>query len=204
MAKSITTHETREQILQAALKRFAHGGYAGTSVQQIVDDAHVSKPALYYYFHDKAGLYQALVSEAQDTRYHLMVEAAKTTGGFRAQLVEILGSLFDYFNNNRELMRLSFATLFSSPGEMPEEVRHIEKGQRNFEVIHTVMKEALAKGEVDAQFESRELALGFYGHINTYIMANLLLPGCKLNRPMAGRVVDLFLTGAGVKKGRRE
>jgi len=204
MAKSIATPVTREHILQAALKRFAHGGYAATSVQQIVDDAHVSKPALYYYFHDKAGLYQALVSEAQDSRYHLMVEAAKTNGGFRTQLVEILGSLFDYFNNNRELMRLSFATLFASPGELPEEVSHIEKGRRNFEVIHSVMKAAMKKGEVNVRFDSRELALGFYGHINTYIMANLLLPGCKLNRAMAGRVVDLFLTGAGIKKGKRK
>ncbi|HOB31354.1 MAG TPA: TetR family transcriptional regulator [Verrucomicrobiota bacterium] len=32
---------TRKQILSAALKRFAHSGYAATSVQQIVSDARV-------------------------------------------------------------------------------------------------------------------------------------------------------------------
>jgi TetR/AcrR family transcriptional repressor of mexJK operon len=200
MAKSVQTLETREQIMQAALKRFAHGGYAATSVQQIVDDARVSKPSLYYYFEDKAALYQALVSEALDARYNLMVEAARGPGELRVRLVKILGALFDYFNDNRELMRLSFATMFSSPGELPEELRYIEKGQRNFEVIHSVMKEAMKNGEVSAHFDARELALGFHGHINTYIMANLLLPGHQLNRAMAGRIVELFLAGAGVKK----
>ena len=44
--------ETRKQVLKAALKRFANAGYAATSVQQIVSDAGVSKPALYYHFRD--------------------------------------------------------------------------------------------------------------------------------------------------------
>src|SRR6187402_2890942 len=107
--------ETRQEILRAALKRFAHGGYAATSVQQIVDDARVSKPTLYYYFSDKAELFQALVNEAHDERYRLLREAAARAKGVRAQLVEILVVLFDYFRDNRELMRISLATAFASP-----------------------------------------------------------------------------------------
>ena len=97
--------ETRQEILRAALKRFAHSGYAATSVQHIVEDARVSKPTLYYYFPDKAGLFQALVSEAHDERYRLMREAVDSTEDFRAQLVAIVSALFRYFLKNRELMR---------------------------------------------------------------------------------------------------
>ena len=75
--------ETRQEILRAALKRFAHGGYAATSVQQIVSDAKVSKPTLYYYFADKAELFQALVHEAHDERYRLLREAAARAGKMR-------------------------------------------------------------------------------------------------------------------------
>ena len=74
--------ETRNQILRAALKQFANGGYAATSVQQIVDAARVSKPALYYHFADKAGLFRALVHEAHDERYRILREAAKTMPAF--------------------------------------------------------------------------------------------------------------------------
>ena len=102
MVAAVENSETRQQILRAALKRFAHSGYSAASVQHIVDDAKVSKPTLYYYFHDKAGLFQALVSEAHDERYRLMSEAAEKATDLRGQLVEILTVLFDYFDQNRD------------------------------------------------------------------------------------------------------
>src|SRR6185295_18692528 len=98
--------ETRQGILRAALKRFAHSGYAAASVQQIVSDAKVSKPALYYYFRDKAGLFQALVDQAHDERYRLIQAAAESGRDLKSQLTEILSSLFEYMSGNRELMRI--------------------------------------------------------------------------------------------------
>ena len=90
MAQTANSSRTRRQILQAAVKRFANAGYAAASVQQIVGDAKVSKPALYYHFRDKAGLFQALVSEAHDERFGVVQEAAARGRNFRGKLVEIL------------------------------------------------------------------------------------------------------------------
>jgi AcrR family transcriptional regulator len=191
---------TREQILLAALKRFAHSGYSAASVQQIVDDAEVSKPALYYYFKDKAGLFQALVDEAHDARYRLMQAACGKSADFKAQLVEILTSLFDYLHDNRELMRIAFSSAFAAPGEVPETLRCSEKCERNFEFIHALMKKGQATGALDRRFDSRELAFGFYGQLNSYLVSQLILPGCALDRKTAGRIVELFLAGAAAKK----
>ncbi|HMP81278.1 MAG TPA: TetR/AcrR family transcriptional regulator [Verrucomicrobiota bacterium] len=200
MALPVHNGVTRHQILQAALKRFAHCGYAATSVQQIVDDAKVSKPTLYYYFHDKAGLFQALVSEAHDERYRLMQEAAQRAGNVRDQLAEILTVLFAYFRENRELMRISLATAFASPGELPESLSYVDKCERNFEFIHSLMKRGINEGELDNRFDSRELAFGFYGQANAYLMTHLLMPESNLNRATANRVVELFLSGANKKR----
>ena len=197
MTKVAIPNETRAQILRAAVKCFAHSGYAAASVQQIVSDARVSKPALYYYFKDKAGLFQALVSEAHDKKLQLMKEATGRVAGLRPQLVEILTGLFDYFGENRELMRISLATAFASPGELPAGLRYVDKCERNFEFLHSLMKQALETGELSSKFTSRELAFGFYGQANSYLMANLMVANCRLNRTTAERVVELFLTGAG-------
>jgi AcrR family transcriptional regulator len=200
MTKTAVDSDTRQQILQAALKCFAHSGYAATSVQHIVDDARVSKPALYYYFHDKAGLFQALVDEAHDERYRLMQEAAASGDELEDKLVEILTALFDYLTENRELMRIAFATAFAAPGELPEGLLYSEKCERNFEFIHSLMTEGLADGVLDKRFDSRELAYGFYGQLNAYLVSQLLMPDCHLNRQTAGRIVQLFLAGAAAKK----
>jgi AcrR family transcriptional regulator len=195
-----TNGETRQDILRAALKRFAHGGYAATSVQQIVSDARVSKPTLYYYFTDKADLFQALVNEAHDERYRRMHAAVTRAKDVRSQLVEILVVLFDYFRENRELMRISLATAFASPGEVPPGCSCADRCQRNFEFVHALIKQGLARGELDKRFDSSKLAFGFYGQANSYLMMHLLAPETQLDRTMAERIVDLFFSGAGPKK----
>ena len=200
MFKAANQSETRAHLLRAALKHFAHSGYAAASVQQIVDEASVSKPALYYHFKDKAGLFQALVDEAHDERYRLMQAATTGTADVKKQLVEILAGLFDYTQKNRELMRIAFATAFAAPGEVPEGLLCSEKCERNFEFIHTLMKKAVAAGLLNRQFDSLELAFGFYGLLNSYLVSHLLMPDSPLNRQTAVRIVKLFLAGAAAKK----
>jgi AcrR family transcriptional regulator len=196
--------DTRQLILRAALKRFANGGYAATSVQDIVDDAQVSKPALYYHFKDKAGLFQALVHEAHDERYRILRQAAEKDEGIRAQLENILAGLFDYFGKNRELMRISFATMFAAPGEIPENLDYTDKCERNFEFLHSLIKRAAKNGELDKNFDSEELTLGFYGLANFYLVGHLVCDECRPDRTAARRIVELFLAGAAPKKARKK
>jgi len=202
MAKPVNHSETRQQLLRAALKHFANGGYAATSVQHIVDDAKLSKPALYYHFKDKAGLFQALVSEAHDERYRLLCEAAEQSKDIRGQLEAILTVLFDYFLKNRELMRISFATMFAAPGEVPEGLCYADKCERNFEFVHSLIKGAQKNGELEKRFDSQEMAFGFYGLVNSYLVSHLVMRDCQPDKKTARRIVELFLTGAGAKKGK--
>jgi AcrR family transcriptional regulator len=200
MTRTDHGHETRRDILRAALKRFAHSGYAAASVQQIVDDAGVSKPALYYHFRDKAGLFQALVHESLDREYEVLRAAEGRAQDVRGRLVAILAALFDYFRGNRELVRIALATMFASPGELPVRVHYIDRCERNFEFVHGLIRRALRSGELESRFSSRELAFGFYGQANVHMMAHLLLPKRGLDRQTAARIVDLFLAGAAAKR----
>ena len=189
---------TRQHLLRAALKCFAHRGYAATSVQEIVDAAKVSKPVLYYYFSDKAHLFQALVDAAHDERYRLMREAAARAKDLAGQLLAIMTALFEYLPSHRELMRIAFA----APGELPEGLQYFEKCERNFEFVHSLMKHALATGSADPRFTSEELAHGFYGQVNAAMATHLLKPDCDPTPRTAQQLVRLFLEGAGA--GRKD
>ena len=194
---------TRRLILQAALKRFARCGYAAASVQQIVDDAGVSKPALYYYFAGKAALYQALVDQAHDERFQLMQAAARRGRTVAGKLVEVVSAVFDFSVRNRELMRLAFATAFAAPGEMPHQGKCREKGRRNFEFIRSLIEAGQANGELDRRFASEELAMGIHGPVTTYVMVGVILAGFELDRRTAERMVKLFFEGAAAGRQRR-
>ncbi len=202
MAKDVAA--TRQQILRAALKRFADAGYAATSVQDIVDDAKVSKPALYYHFADKAGLFQALVNQAHEERFQVVEAAVTGKKTFTDKAEAMLAALFGYFRENRELMRLAFATMLAAPGEVPEKFSCSDKCERNFEFVHTVIKQAQKSGELDKRFDSSELAFGFYGLTNFYLVAHLVCPDCEPDHLTAKKIVELFLSGAAAKGSGRK
>jgi AcrR family transcriptional regulator len=188
--------DTRQQILSAALKRFADQGYAGTSVQEIVDAAHVTKPTLYYHFKSKAGLYGALIGWAFEERYRLMQEAVARGGTLAEQLVRICAVSFEFLIKNRELMRLAFATAFAGRGEVPSEAQCFKRGKRSYDFIHDLMKRAVARGDLNRDFDPEEMAMGFVGIMNFHVMVFLIGAEITLNRRTAERLVELFLTGA--------
>lgn len=56
--------DRQEAILAAASDDFAAHGYAGASLNRIIEAAGISKGSLYYYFDDKADLFASVVMEA--------------------------------------------------------------------------------------------------------------------------------------------
>ncbi|MFQ5532658.1 MAG: TetR/AcrR family transcriptional regulator, partial [Candidatus Methylomirabilales bacterium] len=55
---------TKGRIERVATRQFARYGFDGTSIRQIVAEARVTKPVLYYYFKDKRSLYLSLLEGA--------------------------------------------------------------------------------------------------------------------------------------------
>ena len=61
------------------------------------------------------------------------------------------------------------------------------------------MKLAQKNGELDRHFDSQELAFGFYGTANFYLVGHLVCEDCQPDQLTAKRIVELFLAGAGPK-----
>ncbi len=55
-----STDEKRERILEAAEALFHRQGYAHTTMEQIVQALGVTKPYVYYYFHNKQEIFETL------------------------------------------------------------------------------------------------------------------------------------------------
>ncbi len=70
--------QKREQIIDAALKRFAHFGLSKTTMNEIASDLSFSKALLYYYFPDKLSLYAAVLEKVFAEITDIVNEALKT------------------------------------------------------------------------------------------------------------------------------
>jgi outer membrane protein len=203
--------DPRHRLLDAGLKLFANRGYAGTSVQDIISEAAVTKPVLYYYFESKGGLFQALVDQAMDERLRLMQEAATPGKPTVEQLTDIIVALTDFARRQPDLLRLCFAIAFAAPGEMPEGFRRPGKMGESYFFVHGLIAAGRESGVLDPAFTVDELAQTYFQLVQHAVVLTLLgharkaAPRLHIPTPITPRrAVELFLTGAAgpaIRKG---
>ena len=140
-------------ILDAAQKRFAHYGYAKTTMTEIASDVGLSKASLYYYFTDKDNLFQAVVKREQDLFIEAMKKMILVNNTAQNKLTSYVQNRHEYFLKtltNLEKIKISidtlkplFATLLE--GFFVSEVK----------LVSEIMQEGIAKSE----FESIDVPL---------------------------------------------
>lgn len=107
--------ETRQRILDAALRSFGEDSFKVVTTRRIAETADVSLPTLQYYFGDKEGLYRAC-AEAIVERYRGDTSAAATLAAkalkgkipaetARAHLKAVIGALAGFLVGSREAER---------------------------------------------------------------------------------------------------
>ncbi len=82
----------KDQIIQAALKRFAHYGFNKTTMSEIAVDLNITKANLYYYYPDKNALIKdVLVHISED----ILQSQYAIIDSYDANLVEVLHDLLE-------------------------------------------------------------------------------------------------------------
>jgi len=190
------TTDTRGEILAAAERCFATSGFGGTSINDVAAATRYTKPALYYHFGSKAGLFRALLEEAYDQCFGIIEAAAKDSESLEEKLTAILTGMFEFLHDRQDLTRLAFAAAFAAPNEIPKGLKSDAHRRRNFRFMEQIIRTAVKRGELKPSFSVHTLTCGIYGAMSFYLMASVLFPGTKLNRQTARQIVALYLEGA--------
>jgi len=111
---------TRQRLLNAAANLFVAKGYASTSVREIVAAAGVSKPALYYYFKSKDGIYLALMERLWNRLLAVLDAACQRSGPAPKRILALMTDLTAIPNEERQVVRLIHAVYFGQPQGTPE------------------------------------------------------------------------------------
>jgi AcrR family transcriptional regulator len=98
------SEETRNRILEAALKLFRQRGFENTTMRDIAKEAGVALGAAYYYYDSKDALVMGFYERAQ-TDLAQLLDAALTSGkGLEARLHAVISTKLEYFAANRKLL----------------------------------------------------------------------------------------------------
>ena len=109
----------RNHLLASALKLFNQKGYAATTVREIVADAGVTKPVLYYYFGNKEGIYLELFEGPLQEFEELLEGFSSESGRASEKLTTLCEGTFQLYRNNLEKAKLLNAIYYGPPQGAP-------------------------------------------------------------------------------------
>lgn len=110
-------NERKQHVLNAAKRLFLENGFAKTSIQNILDEAGISKGTFYNYFNSKNECLISIIEESVETAYLLREElATEKTDGPDLLVEQVLIRL--QMNREQQLIRLYEAILHSGDPEL--------------------------------------------------------------------------------------
>jgi AcrR family transcriptional regulator len=96
--------ETRNRILEAALKTFRERGFEGATMRDIAAEAEVATGAAYYYFESKDAIVMAFYERAQGEMHATIEAALDESTTLEVRLKAIVETKLEYFAPNRKLL----------------------------------------------------------------------------------------------------
>jgi len=109
----------RARLLRAAADVFDRKGYAAASVREIVEQAGISKPVLYYHFGSKEGMLNAILDEGERLFRGAIDRALAQPGGTRAQVTALCEEIYRLFVENVSAVRVAHALYFGPREGLP-------------------------------------------------------------------------------------
>ena len=137
----------RERLLAAGTALFSEKGYAGTSIREIVSQAGVTKPVLYYYFENKEGIFLAILKRAARMQEAILADVRERTGAVLDRLIYLYHRIYQGVGEHQQLFKMIHNLIFGLPQGAPEgDTAHYSR--RMAEAIKEIYVQGLASGEV--------------------------------------------------------
>ena len=158
---------TRERILEAAIKVFSKKGYHSTRVDEIVEESHTSKGAVYFHFPSKEQIFLALVDEFAGLLENKLVETIQSEGSGVQGVNAALRVGLETFGKYRGLAKI-FLIQAVGLGSAFEEKR-LQILDRFAGVIKNYLDEAVSTGDIPA-INTQIASYAWIGAINEVVI----------------------------------
>jgi len=184
----------RDRLFRTGLAAFAEHGYAEVSVDEIVKSANTTKPMLYYYFGNKAGLYQAIGEEAFAVLRAGYILAEDKSAEPLDRLRAFIQADFKTMRENPDIAKFIYRTAYGAPRDAPS-IDYWKLFMPSFTLITEIIEAAQTKNQIGAGAPPL-LALPLFGLVSMWTQVHLGGPmGNLLADEMVDSVMGFYLRG---------
>lgn len=189
---------TRNRLLDAALAVFSRQGYADTRLDDIAQEAGVTRGAIYHHFGGKVELYQALLEE-RFTRANRVWEEAIEQGGTPLQLLRrMMVRALQYLEEDADYRAVQELVIFKTGHvtELAESMAKKQEATRQMVAHFTrLIEQGIDAGELRPGINPRDAAFAAIGLLNGVSLMWLLDPKLFSLRARAENIVESYLKG---------
>ena len=149
--------ERRAQLLAAAQRVFSANGYHAAAMDEIAEQAGVSKPVLYQHFPGKLDLYIALLENHVDELVGRVQGALASTTDNKLRVQAAVGAFFDFVNGDAGAFRMVFESDLRGEPAVQEAVDRATSAS-----VDAITETITADAGLDEE-KARLLAVGLVG-----------------------------------------
>lgn len=187
--------ETRQTVLEAAKRIFAHRGYSTTTLRSIAQEANVTHGSVYHHYRTKRQIFLAVETEITTTVHARLREAFDSAETFEERWGAVLDAAVDFARTDRPLAEF-IATVRTEARRHPE-IAEAGHDRRWLTLFGDLVDIAVTQGLVDVRDRTLahlQVATVFFGLIQLSVDAEfeqyrIAVEGCKRSFPAALRAL---------------
>jgi TetR/AcrR family transcriptional regulator, fatty acid metabolism regulator protein len=155
--------DKRRQILDAAIRVFAHQGFHATRVADIADEAEVAYGLVYHYFRSKDEVLNELFSERWSLLLAAIEEADAGEAPARDKLAAVASFIVESYRHDPELMKVIIVEVTRAANSFGR--THLPEIRKAYDSIAKIVAEGQAAGAFRRDIDPTFASMSFYGAI---------------------------------------
>ncbi len=191
--------ETRQRLMDAALKVFSARGYSAARLSDIAAEAGVTRGAVYWHFNNKQGLLFAIFREMANPYVQTATEVLGSDLGPGRKIRELVCRVKDATDNSEAFLahrELAMRFMAEHPHGFEEYHKHISRDMTNLtRQITDVIRDGQRSGEIRADVDATIIT----GVIAAILRGSAMMTNVKgmdlLPKGTSETVVDLIMGG---------
>lgn len=193
----------RERLLLSAIAIFTERGYAASTVREICENAGVTKPALYYYFGNKEGIYLEIMRESLEVFRVSLERSVPETASAREGIRDLCDRAFELARENLKVVRLIHSVFFGprngAPPGFPPEAFH----DLFYQATLRLVQRGVRNGEF-ATHPGEAMVYAILGAFSIAIELEMASPGRSMGRKGLSQVLNVIFDGMNRTNGGRK
>lgn len=189
---------TRRQILKAALRTFSDKGYSDTRLEDVAQEAGVTRGAIYWHFENKEDLYLQLTEELFEKYQRQVHLALAIEGSPLTRIRNLLKELFVMLEEDEEFRATYTTSLFRTTmtSKMHDQLnRFVAFMSQLAQTLGNLILEGIEAGEIEPKTNPFVAAVALVSYINGVEVTWLGAPETFSVKRIAGDLADFLLRG---------